>query len=48
MTSTSRTRRTLAGVKAMAMLDKGQVHAVPANDVPMQRASIAGPFGIAA
>ena len=31
-------RRTLAGVEAMAMLAKGQVRAVPANDMPAQRA----------
>jgi len=41
-------RRTLAGVEAMAMLAKGQVRAVPTNDVPAQRAFVAGPFGLAA
>src|SRR3712207_3291917 len=30
-------RRTLAGVEAMAMLIKGQVRVVPANDMPAQR-----------
>ena len=30
-------RRTLAGVEAMAMLSKGQVRAVPGNDMPAQR-----------
>ena len=33
-------RRTLAGVEAMAMLAKGQVRAVPANDLPAQRARL--------
>ena len=33
-------RRTLAGVEAMAMLAKGQVRAVPANDMPAQRAFV--------
>ena len=33
-------RRTLAGVEAMAMLAKGQVHAAPANDMPTQRSFI--------
>ena len=32
-------RRTLAGVEAMAMLAKGQVRAVPANDMPACRLS---------
>jgi hypothetical protein len=41
-------RRTLAGVEAMAMLAKGQVRAAPANDVPAQRAFVAGLFGLAA
>ena len=41
-------RRTLAGVEAMAMLGKGQVRAVPANDVPAQRALIHRVFGVAA
>ena len=34
-------RRTLAGVEAMAMLAKGQVRAVPGNDMPAQRAFVA-------
>ena len=41
-------RRTLAGVEAMAMLTKGQVRAVPAHDLPAQRAFVAGLFGLAA
>jgi hypothetical protein len=32
-------RRTLAGVETMAMLAKGQVRAVPANNRPAQRPS---------
>jgi transposase-like protein len=40
-------RRTLAGVEAMAMLAKGQVRAVPVNDMPAQRAFVAGLFGVA-
>ena len=41
-------RRTLAGVEAMAMLGKGQVRAVPANDMPTQRAFVHQIFGLAA
>ena len=41
-------RRTLAGVEAMAMLAKGQVRAVPANDMPAQRAFVHQVFGLAA
>ena len=41
-------RRTLAGVETMAMLGKGQVRAVPANDMPAQRAFIHRVFGLAA
>jgi IS6 family transposase len=41
-------RRTLAGVEAMAMLAKGQVRAVPVNDMPAQRTFVAGLFGRAA
>ena len=41
-------RRTLAGVKAMAMLAKGQVRAVPGNDMPAQRTFVADLFGLAA
>ena len=41
-------RRTLAGVEAMTMLGKGQVHAVPANDLPAQRAFVHQIFGLAA
>jgi transposase, IS6 family len=41
-------RRTLAGVEAMAMLTKGQVRAVPANDVPAQCAFVHRVFGLAA
>jgi transposase, IS6 family len=41
-------RRTLAGVEAMAMLTKGQVRAVPANDISAQRAFVHRVFGLAA
>ncbi len=41
-------RRTLAGVEAMAMLAKGQVRAMPANDLPAQRAFVHRLFGVAA
>ncbi len=41
-------RRTLAGVEAMAMLVKGQVRAVPADDIPAQRAFVHQVFGLAA
>ena len=41
-------RRTLAGVEAMAMLTKGQVRAVPANDMAAQRTFVASLFGLAA
>jgi hypothetical protein len=41
-------RRTLAGVEAMAMLTKEQVRTVPVNDMPAQRAFVAGLFGLAA
>jgi transposase, IS6 family len=41
-------RRTLAGVEAMVMLGKGQVRAVPANDMPTQRAFVHQIFGLAA
>ena len=41
-------RRTLAGVEAMAMLAKGQVRAVPRNDMPAQRTFVHQVFGLAA
>ncbi len=41
-------RRTLAGVEALAMLAKGQVRAVPATDLPAQRAFVHQVFGLAA
>ncbi len=41
-------RRTLAGVEAVAMLAKGQVRAVPATDLPAQRAFVHRVFGLAA
>jgi transposase, IS6 family len=41
-------RRTLAGVGAMGMLAKGQVRAVPANDMPAQREFVHRVFGLAA
>ena len=41
-------RRTLAGVEAMSMLSKGQVRAVPRDDMPAQRAFVHQAFGLAA
>ena len=41
-------RRTLVGVEVMAMLTKGQVRGMAANDMPAQRAFLAGLFGVAA
>jgi transposase, IS6 family len=41
-------RRTLAGVEAIAMLAKGQVRGVAANDVPAQRAFVHQLFDLAA
>ena len=41
-------RRTLAGVEAVALLAKGQGRAVPANDLPAQRAFVHQVFGLAA
>ena len=41
-------RRTLAGVEAMAMLAKGQVRLVPADDVPARRAFVHRVFGLTA
>jgi transposase, IS6 family len=41
-------RRTLAGVEIMAMLTKGQVRVVPANDISAQRAFVHRVFGLAA
>ncbi len=41
-------RRTLAGVEAMAMLTKGQVRAVPGDDLPAQQAFVHRVFGLAA
>ena len=41
-------RRILAGVKALAMLAKGRVRAVPANDMSAQRAFVHRAFGLAA
>jgi hypothetical protein len=40
--------RTLAGVEATAMLARGQVCAVPASDMPAQRAFVHQLFGLAA
>src|SRR3712207_1245593 len=40
-------RRRLAGVEAVAMLTKGQVRAVPANDISAQRAFVHQIFGVA-
>jgi transposase-like protein len=41
-------RRTLAGVEAIAMLAKGQVPAVPGNDMAAQRVFVHQIFGLAA
>jgi transposase, IS6 family len=41
-------RRTLAGVEARAMLAKGQVRAVPADDISAQRIFVHQVFGLAA
>jgi transposase-like protein len=41
-------RRTLAVVETMAMPAKGQVRAVPADDMPAQRAFTHQVFGLAA
>ncbi len=41
-------RRTLAGYEIMAMVGKGQVAAIPANDMPAQSAFVAALFGAAA
>ncbi len=41
-------RRTLAGVEAMAILTKGQVRAVPVNDMSVQRVYVHRVFGLAA
>jgi transposase-like protein len=41
-------RRVLAGVEAMAMLAKGQVRRVRADDAPAQRAFVHRIFAVAA
>ncbi len=41
-------KRTLAGYEIMAMVRKGQVATVPANDMPAQSAFVAALFGAAA
>ncbi|TWA70038.1 DDE superfamily endonuclease [Azospirillum brasilense] len=41
-------RRTIAGYEIMAMVRKGQVAAIPANDMPAQATFIATLFGVAA
>ena len=41
-------RRTLAGVEALAMLSKGQVRAMPANDISAQQIFVHWVFGLAA
>ena len=41
-------RRTLARIEVMAMLSKGQVRAVPANDIRAQRTFVHQIFGLAA
>ncbi|MCW2239545.1 transposase-like protein [Azospirillum canadense] len=40
-------RRTITGYEIMAMVRKGQVAAIPANDMPAQATFIAGLFGVA-
>ena len=46
--SFSTARRTIAGYEIMAMVGKGQISAIPANDMPAQRAFVAALFGAAA
>ena len=46
--SFSTARRTIAGYEIMAMVGKGQVSAIPANNMPAQRAFVAALFGAAA
>ena len=41
-------RRTIAGYEILAMVRKGQVAAMPANDMPAQATFIANLFGVAA
>ena len=41
-------RRTIAGYEILAMVRKGQVAAIPANDMPAQATFIADLFGVAA
>ncbi len=41
-------RRTLAGVEALALRAKGQVRAVPGNDMPAQRVFVHQLCGLAA
>jgi hypothetical protein len=41
-------RRTLAGIEAMGMLAKGQVRAVPANDMSAPRIFVHQIFSLAA
>ncbi|OYD80677.1 IS6 family transposase [Azospirillum brasilense] len=41
-------RRAIAGYEILAMVRKGQVAAIPANDMPNQAIFIAGLFGVAA
>lgn len=41
-------RRTIAGYEILAMVRKGHVAAIPANDMPAQATSIADLFGFAA
>ena len=46
--SFSTARRTLAGYEIMAMVLKGQISAIPANDMPAQSAFVAALFSAAA
>ena len=41
-------RRTIAGYEIMAMVGKGQISSIPANDMPAQSAFVAALFGAAA
>lgn len=41
-------RRTIAGYEILAMVRKGQVAAIPANDMPTQATFISSLFAIAA
>jgi IS6 family transposase len=46
--SFSTARSTIAGYEIMAMVRKGQVSAIPVNDMPAQSVFVAALFGAAA